>query len=177
MTRFRTITGRVLLFAIALVFISSSAQPAEAQLSIIPKVRVKAGVFFSENTALKSLVGSTWIKVGADVALPIGLPLLSGGTRVGIDYVWNGSSNIVPITLTSVIQPSLGLTSPVYVGGGIGLWTGHIKGSGTVSRFGIRLLGGVDIGKSTFIEVQYDIVDRMGSVRPDGVSVLLGMKF
>ena len=71
----------------------------------------------------------------------------------------------------------LGLTSPVYVGGGIGVWTGHIKGSGSSSRFGFRLLGGVDVGKNTFFEVQYDFVDKLGGVRADGFSFLVGMKF
>jgi hypothetical protein len=69
------------------------------------------------------------------------------------------------------------VTSPIYIGGGIGLWTGHIQGSGTSTRFGIRLLGGVDIGKNTFIEVQYDIVDKLAGVRADGVSLLIGLKF
>jgi hypothetical protein len=163
--------------AAALLTLSVASRPANAQLSVIPKVRLKAGVFLAQNSSLRNLVGNTWFKVGADVSLPIGIPLLSGGTRIGIDYVANGSSNFVPVTLTSVIQPSLGLTSPVYVGGGIGLWTGHIKGAGTSTRFGVRLLGGVDIGKSTFFEVQYDFVDKLAGVRADGFSFLVGMKF
>jgi hypothetical protein len=170
-------TGRALIAATALIVLCSVSRPADAQLSIIPKIRVKGGLFLPSNSSLKSATGSTWIKVGADVSLPIGIPLLSGGSRIGIDYMWNGSSNIIPITLTSTIQPSLGLTSPVYVGAGIGLWTGHIKGSGTSSKFGIRLLGGIDLGKSTFIEVNYDIVERIGGVRGDGYSVMIGMKF
>jgi hypothetical protein len=163
--------------AAGLVFLCSASRSADAQLSIIPKIRVKGGVFLPQNTSFKNAAGSTWVKVGADVSLPIGIPLLSGGSRVGIDYMWNGSSNIVPITLSSVIQPSLGLTSPVYVGGGIGLWTGHIKGSGTSTKFGARLIAGLDIGKSTFLEVNYDFVDKLGGVRADGLSVMVGMKF
>jgi hypothetical protein len=168
---------RAVTAATAFVLLTACARPADAQVSILPKFRIKGGVFLTEVSSLKDAVGPTWIKIGADVSLPVGLPLLSGGTRVGIDYVWNGSSNIIPITLTSVIQPSIGVTSPIYIGGGIGLWTGHIQGSGTSTRFGIRLLGGVDIGKNTFIEVQYDIVDKLAGVRADGVSLLIGLKF
>jgi hypothetical protein len=153
------------------------ARPAGAQLSIIPKVRLKAGVFLSTDVSLNNAVGPTWLKVGADVSLPFGLPLLGGGMRAGIDYMANGSSNIIPVTLTTVIQPSLGLTSPVYVGAGIGLWTGHIKGAGTSSRFGFRLLGGIDLGPKTFLEVQYDFVDKLSGVRADGFSALIGFKF
>lgn len=170
-------TSRALIVAATLVLVLSIPQSAAAQLGIIPKFRIKAGIFLPQDSSLSNVTSNTWMKFGADVSLPLGIPLLSGGTRVGIDYVVHGSSNIVPITLTSVIQPSLGVTSPVYIGGGIGLWTGHIKGAGTSTRFGARLLGGVDIGKSTFFELQYDFVDKLGGVRADGFSFLVGMKF
>ena len=170
-------TRRAFLVAIALLCVSCASRSADAQIPLIPKIRLKAGVFVPTNSSLKDLIGGTWFKVGADITLPLGIPLLSGGTRLGVDYVANGSSNIIPITLTSIIQPSVGVSSPVYVGGGFGLWTGHIKGKGTSSQLGLRILGGFDLGKSTFIEAQYDIVGKLGGVRADGFSVLMGLKF
>jgi hypothetical protein len=161
------------LAALALI---AAGEKCEAQLGIIPRFRVKAGVFLPQNTSLKNAVGNTWLKVGADVNLPASLfPL--GSTRVGIDYVVNGSSNIVPITLTQIFQPSVAVRSPVYAGAGIGLWTGHIKGSGTSTQFGFRLLAGIEFSERFFGEVQYDFVDKLGGVRADGLSVLVGLKF
>lgn len=149
---------------------------AHAQLDVIPRPRLKIGAFFPTNTSLSNAIGNTWIKVGADVNIPFSLVPI-GTARIGIDYVANGSSNIVPITFMQIIQPSAVARSPVYGGAGIGLWTGHIKGSGTSTRFGFRLVGGVEISKTTFIEAQYDIVDRLGSARADGFSALVGMRF
>lgn len=149
---------------------------AHAQLDVIPRPRLKIGAFFPTNTSLSNAVGNTWLKVGADINVPFSL-LPFGTARAGIEYAVNGSSNIVPITLVQIIQPSAVARSPIYGGAGIGLWTGHIKGSGTSTRFGFRLVGGLDISSRSFLEVQYDIVDRLGSARADGVSVLLGVRF
>jgi hypothetical protein len=167
-------TGTLLGLAAFLMVVSG--ERAEAQLNIIPRFRVKAGVFLPQNTSLKNAVGNTWLKVGADVNLPASLfPL--GSTRIGIDYVVNGSSNIVPITITQIFQPSVAVRSPVYAGAGIGLWTGHIKGSGTSTQFGFRLLAGIEFSDRLFGEVQYDFVDKLGGARADGLSVLVGLKF
>jgi hypothetical protein len=166
-------------FTVALIALAATIvipRNARAQLNVIPRPRVKIGAFFPTNTSLGNAVGNTWLKLGADVNVPFSLVPI-GTARVGIDYVVNGSSNIVPITLMQIIQPSAVAKSPVYVGAGIGLWTGHIKGSGTQTKFGFRLAGGFDISAHSFLEVQYDIVDRLGSARADGFSVLVGAKF
>jgi len=149
---------------------------ATAQLGFIPRFRIKAGVFLPQNTSLQNAVGNTWFKIGADVNVPFSLVPL-GSARVGIEYAVNGSSNIVPITLTQVIQPSVGVHSPLYFGAGIGLWTGHIRGRGTDTRFGFRLLGGLEFTSRLFLELQYDFVGRMGDTHVDGLSVLVGTKF
>jgi hypothetical protein len=152
------------------------ASRAGAQTNLIPMPRFKIGAFFPTNTSLNNAVGNTWLKLGADVNVPFSL-IPFGSTRAGIDYVVNGSSNIVPITLIQTFQPSAGLKSPVYVGAGIGLWTGHIKGSGSSTKFGFRVLAGAELSRKMFLEVQYDIVDKLGGARADGVSVLVGTQF
>ena len=156
-----------------LVFVHA---PVRAQVPFLPSVRIKAGVFVPSNTSLRDAVGNTWLKVGADVSVPLSIVPL-GSSRVGIEYAVNGSSNIVPLTFTQVFQPSVGVHVPFYVGAGLGLWTGHIHGAGTYTRIGFRLMGGLDFKKRAFIEVQYDFVDSMGPVRADGFSALVGTRF
>ena len=163
-------------FVLAAATALSIAHPAASQTKLIPLPRVKIGAFFPTDTTLRNVAGNTWFKVGADIGVPFSLIPL-GSARVGIDYVANGSSNIVPITLVQTFQPSVGLSLPVYVGAGIGLWTGHIQGSGTSTEFGLRLVGGSGLGKRLFLEVQYDIVKHLGSARADGFSVLVGTQF
>ncbi len=161
------------------VLIASAAlsSSAGAQLGgVIPRPRVKAGIFLPTNTSLRNAVGNTWLKLGADVNIPFSLVPV-GTARVGIDYVANGSSNIVPITVMQIFQPSVAVHSPIYGGAGIGLWTGHIKGSGTSTKFGFRIVGGVEFTDKFFLEAQYDIVDRLGGARADGFSILVGTKF
>ena len=164
--------------ALASVF-GICAGNASAQLGIIPQVRVKAGLFFPSSTGLTNAIGSTWIKIGADVNLPVGfnLPVVGASTRIGIDYALKGSSSLVPITLMEMIQPSAGVKSPIYGGAGIGLYTAHFKGSGSASKFGYRLLGGFQFTPKLFIEAQYDVVGKIRGTRPDGISVLVGSHF
>ncbi len=167
----------IILGAAAVVLAAGAARPAGAQLGLLPQVRVKAGLFVAQNASLRHAAGETWLKIGADATLPLGLGLLGSRTRVGVELAMNGGSTIVPVTLSQVWQPSLVVRSPVYFGVGIGLWTAHIEGSGTASRLGLRLLGGVDWTRRFFTEVEYDLVDRLGGVRADGVSVLAGIRF
>ena len=168
---------RVVRLGLAVGFLALAAlAPSSAQVPFLPSVRVKAGVFLPQNTSLRNAVGNTWLKVGADVSVPLSIVPL-GSSRVGIEYAVNGSSNLVPITFMQVFQPSAGVKSPVYLGAGVGLWTGHIHGFGTNTRIGFRLMGGVDFTKKLFLELQYDFVDRMGPVRADGFSALVGTRF
>ena len=171
---------RIIPLIISLVaFTTLSIASADAQLGIIPQVRVKAGLFFPSSTGLTNAIGSAWLKVGADVSLPVGfnIPIVGASTRLGIDYAMKGSSSLVPITLTEVIQPSAGVKSPIYGGLGIGLYTAHFKGAGSASRFGYRLLGGFQFTSKFFVEAQYDVVGQIRGTRADGVSVLVGTHF
>jgi hypothetical protein len=145
-------------------------------LGVLPRFRVKAGLFLPQNTSLKNAAGNTWLKFGADVNIPFSLVPL-GSSRASIEYAVKGSSNIVPITFTQVFQPSVAVHSPLYVGAGIGLWTGHIKGGSTSSQIGFRLLGGLEFTEKLFLELQYDFVNKLSGVRADGLSVLVGTKF
>jgi hypothetical protein len=166
----------ICLLAAVCVLSAVGGAPASAQ-DIIPKFRVKAGVFAPDSRSLKDVSDDAWVKIGADLDLPLfGLGIV-GKTRVGIDYAFSGSNSILPITLIQVWQPSLAVRSPLYLGAGIGLWTVHTKGGGTASRFGFRLLAGVDLTSRLFLEGQYDFVSKVGSVRTDGLSILVGMKF
>jgi len=150
---------------------------ANAQAGLIPTPRFKAGIFLPTNTSLQNAVGNTWLKLGADINVPFSLVPVVGSGRVGIDYVVDGSSNIIPITIMQIFQPSVAVHSPIYGGAGVGLWTGHIKGSGTSTKFGFRLVAGVETSSKIFFEAQYDIVDKLGGARADGFSVLIGTKF
>lgn len=154
-----------------------SVLPAAAQVDILPKFRVKAGIFLPQNASLKNLVGDTWFKVGADVDVPLFPGVIGSKTRAGVEWTQNGRNNILPITLTQVWQPSTAVRSPIYFGGGIGLWTARFIGSGTASRFGFRLVGGVEFSERFFGEVEYDFVDKISGIRADGLSVLVGTKF
>jgi len=171
--------GRLRHGAVLAVLVCTMPAPeARAQQGLFPNLRVKAGVFIPSGGSLARGTGDIWFKIGADVALPIGFSLLGGTTRAGIEYTARGSSSMVPITLTQVLQPSLTLGhSPVYVGGGIGLWTVHVSGAGSASNLGFRVLGGVDIGKSSFVEVEYDFVGRVHGVNADGFTVAAGLWF
>jgi hypothetical protein len=176
MNRSRITISLVAISTVGAAIFLAGTPAASAQLGIIPRPRVKIGAFFPTNTSLSNAIGNTWIKVGTDVNIPFSL-IPIGTARVGIDYVAKGSSSIIPITVMQIIQPSAVARSPVYGGAGVGLWTGHIKGSGTSTRFGFRLVGGFEISQHTFLEAQYDFVDKLGSARADGFSVLIGMRF
>ena len=172
----RSVQRAVCLLAVACALGAAGVAPASAQ-DIIPKFRVKAGVFAPDSRSLKDVSDDAWVKIGADMDLPLfGLGVI-GKTRVGIDYAFSSSNSILPITLIQIWQPSLAVRSPLYVGAGIGLWTVHTKGRGTASRFGLRLLAGVDLTSRLFVEGQYDFVSKVGGVRTDGLSILVGTKF
>lgn len=167
-------------YSVAVLLAALTAIPVEAgaQQGFFPNLRIKAGVFIPSGGSLARGTGDLWLKIGADVAMPLGFTLLGGTTRAGIEYTARGSSSMVPITLTQVLQPSLSLGhSPLYVGGGIGLWTVHVAGAGSASNFGFRVLGGVDIGRSSFLELEYDFVGRVHGVNADGLTVAAGIRF
>ncbi len=166
----------VCLLAAVCALSAAGVAPADAQ-DIIPKYRVKAGVFAPDSRSLKDVSDDAWVKIGADMDLPLLGMGVAGKTRVGIDYAFSGSNSILPITLVQVWQPSLAVRSPLYLGAGVGLWTVHTKGGGTASRFGFRLVAGADLTGRLFLEGQYDFVSRVGSVRTDGFSILVGSKF
>jgi hypothetical protein len=164
--------------AAAGVLLCAGARPAQAQLDIIPKFRLKAGLFLPTDTSLKNATSNTWLKVGADVGVPFGpnLPVIGSSTKLGVEYAVNGSTSLIPITLSLYVQPSAVKTSPVYAGAGVGVWTARGGGS-TASRLGYRLLAGVDLSARTFVEVQYDVVGRLRGTRVDGFSLMAGLKF
>jgi hypothetical protein len=153
-----------------------SMLPLKAQVDILPRFRAKVGIFLPQNSSLKNLVGDNWFKVGADIDVPLFPGIIGSKSRIGVEWTQNGRSNILPITLTQVWQPSTAVRSPVYFGGGVGLWTARFIGSGTASRFGFRLVGGVEFSEKFFGEVEYDFVDKVGGIRADGLSILVGTK-
>ena len=168
----------ILAFIIVLLSAALAGSPCEAQLGFLPKFRIRAGIFNPSSPDLKSVSGDTWLKIGADVSLPVGIPLVGGGTRVGIDYMESKNSRIVPITLTQIIQPSAIVAhSPIYLGAGIGLFNGKISGRGSGTSLGARMLAGLDINGKLFVEAQYDVVGKVAGTRIDGFSFMVGTKF
>ncbi len=153
--------------AFALCRFSTSS---DAQTNLIPKPRVKIGAFSPADGGLRDATNPTWIKVGAD----IGLPLI--GLRAGIDFAFDGSNRIMPITISQIFQPSaLVVKSPVYGGLGIGIWDARIAGvSG--SPIGFRGIVGIELA-GYLVEANYDIVGKVGGRRLDGLSLLVGKKF
>src|SRR5687767_3312393 len=109
---------RVLLpIAVSIVATCGLGMPSNAQTNLIPKPRIKIGVFFPSDGGLREATNPTWIKIGADIGLPI------VGLRAGIDYAFDGSNSIMPITIAQIFQPSaVVVKSPVYGGIGVGVW-------------------------------------------------------
>jgi hypothetical protein len=148
-----------------------AAGPASAQIDIVPKYRIMAGIMMPVNSAARDATSSIWPKIGADVKLPL------IGVRAGIDYAFQGSSSITALTATYIIQPSaVVVQSPVYGGLGLGVWNVKISGVGSKSRVGARLVLGGEM-MSFFVEGQYDLIGSIGGVRADGISLLIGKKF
>jgi hypothetical protein len=143
---------------------------SHAQTNLIPKPRIKAGVFMPNDGGLKDTTADTWIKLGADIGLPI------VGLRAGIDYAFDGSNYVMPITLSQIFQPSaVVVKSPVYGGIGLGVWNAkHPGGSGTT--LGARGTVGVEFG-GYLLEANYDITGKVAGRRFDGLSLLVGKKF
>jgi hypothetical protein len=137
---------------------------------------VQAQIDFPQNSSLQNLVGDAWVKIGADLDAPINLGIIGSKTRLSIEWAQRRSSNVVPVTLTQIWQPSTAVTTPIYFGGGIGLWTAKFIGAGTASRFGLRLVGGVEFSERYFGEVEYDFVDKIAGTRADGLSLLIGVR-
>ena len=162
---------RVLLPIAALTFaICGLSKPSDAQTNLIPKPRLKIGAFFPSDGGLRDATNQIWIKVGADIGLPI------IGLRAGIDYAFDGSNSIMPITISQIFQPSaLVVKSPVYGGIGVGVWNAKVAGvSG--SPIGVRGIVGLELAGS-LVEANYDLVGKVGGRRLDGLSLLVGKKF
>lgn len=158
---------------VATALILMGTRPAAAQVgqSSFPNIRLKIGALFPNDSSIGS---GTWIKLGADADLPA-ISLIPGlQSRVGIDYEWNGGSYVIPITYSEIWQAPLG---PLYLGVGAGLYTGHLKGSGTESRIGVRFIAGTSLGHGAFLELNYDIVAHFSTGRVDGLSVMVGKSF
>ena len=149
---------------------AGTLQKSEAQTNLIPKPRVKIGVFMPSDSSVKDVSADTWIKIGADIGLPI------VGLRAGIDYAFDGSDYIMPITVSQIFQPSAVVAkSPVYGGLGLGIWNAKVSGaSGTA--LGIRATAGVEFA-GYLVEANYDIVSKIEGRRMDGLSILVGKKF
>ena len=164
--------ARRVLFSLSAVLVlwSATATAVHAQTQFIPKPRLKIGAFFPSDSNLKDATSSTWIKVGADIGIPI------VGLRAGIDYAFDGSNRIVPITITQIFQPSaVVVKSPVYGGIGIGMWNAHIAGE-SATRFGLRGVVGVEFA-GYLAEANYDLVGSVSGRRMDGLSLMVGKKF
>jgi hypothetical protein len=148
--------------------------PAHASLTPIP-IRLKAGLLFPSTAPLNG--GDQWWKVGADVDMPLGIGLF-GKTRIGIEWYQQCDKNsIIPITVTQIYSPSFAFKNPIYVGAGVGLWTAKIVGTPTSTRFGGRLVAGLDLTKSYFIEGEYDFVQKVSGIGLNNLSIAVGFKF
>lgn len=156
--------------AFAVLMLLSADASVQAQPDLIPKPRLKIGVFMPSDGPVKDVSADTWIKIGADIGLPI------VGLRAGIDYAFDGSDYAMPITISQIFQPSAVVTkSPVYGGLGIGLWNARVSGaSGTA--IGLRGIVGVEFA-GYLVEANYDIVGKIEGRRMDGLSILVGKKF
>ena len=126
--------------------------------------------FMPGDSALKDATNPTWIKVGADIGIPI------VGLRIGADYAFDGSNYIFPITVSQIFQPSaVVVKSPVYGGIGVGVWNAKVAGS-SGSPIGFRGIVGVEFA-GYLLEANYDIVGKVGGRRLDGLSLMVGKKF
>ncbi len=150
--------------------------PAKAQIDLVPKFRIKAGIFLPQDGNLTNVSGSVWYKVAVDFNIPFGSTPV-GNARLGIEYAGNGSSHVVPVLFGGVFQPSVGIKSPVYLGAAIGAYNIKADGQSSGWAFGGRILGGVDFTRNIFLEIQYDVTGKAKGFDASGFSIMLGAQY
>lgn len=156
--------------------------------------QVRVGAYFPTDSTLTDWAGSTWFQAGLDYALAAdesGKNYLSveykskSGTFQGVER----KAQIIPVVITKKITPEIPLVTSravPYYGLGLGLYNiraekANQSSSGT--KFGVNLLGGVNISQNAFAEVKYTWISKFRpsfetkDVEYGGLSLDVGMKF
>jgi len=158
-----------------------AAQPASAQLSLLPKVRAKVGVYQPVGDA-KDFSGSTHLAGEVD----LGLPLLSG-SYLSLGYSKGSDSGrdlrVIPITFSKVFSPpnpAQGLTGNVYFGLGAGAYLLRVSGPGVSESktvpggFGVV---GYQFPNPYFVEAKYRVTGSVQGVDANGLTLMVGRNF
>jgi len=161
---------------------------AQAQLGSLEKpvsVGVRAGGYFAGDRP--DGVGNTWLALGADARINIPFIPIVGGQTVSLDYLSEGDSNITGITL--VQRFSSPVAAPIgaggmrpYIGVGFGYYRVHVETGleeRTKSSVGMKVTGGVDIGKGLYVQGDYHLpaTGNVLGLNPKGLAVTAGLRF
>lgn len=158
------------------------AQEAAAQVGgLLPKVRVKLGVFLPQDGDTKDFAGTTHLRGEVEVGLPV-----PGAGRVSVAAGYSEGSKsgrklrVIPITVSQTFSPpnpAAGITGNVYFGYGIGLYYLRASGGGDsdskTSLGGFGMVG-YQFPNDLFIEGKYHLTGKVGDVSASGISLMLG---
>jgi hypothetical protein len=172
--------------ALAGAFMAGGA--AHAQLGTLEKpvgVGVRAGGYFPGSRP--GGMGKNWLALGADVRVNVSAVPIVGGQTVSLDYLKEGDSNITGITL--VQRFSSPVAAPIGAGGmrpyfglGFGYYRVHVETdteSETKSTLGMKIMGGVDIGKGLYVQGDYHLpaTGKVAGLNPKGLAITAGLRF
>lgn len=109
----------------------------------------------------------------------------TSGFAAGVDYVFHPASTLEPFNTSAYadllgrsVGAGVGLRTggPVYVGGGVGLYSVS-SGSGSQSAGGVggKLYGGFDIAPRTTLELGYHFLPQLDGINSNAVTVQIGL--
>jgi len=161
----------------------SAANPAQAQLSLLPKIRAKVGVYQPTGDT-KDFSGNTHLAGEVD----LGLPFLSG-TYLSAGYSKGSDAGrdlrVIPITLSKVFSPpnpAQRLTGNVYFGVGAGAYflrasdsaLGVSQSKTVPGAFGVV---GYQFPNPFFVEAKYRVTGSVSGVNANGLTLMVGRNF
>lgn len=161
--------------------------PARAQLGALEKpisLGVRAGGYWPGDTP--GGVDSGWLALGADVRVNMPFIPIIGGQTVSLDYLTSSGSNVTGLTLvqrfTSPVSAPIGQGMRPYLGLGFGFYRIHVEAEAAErnkSTVGMKVMGGVDIGKSLYLQGDYHMPASANvlGVNTRGLAVTLGLRF
>lgn len=138
----------------------------QGQLPDRPRIGVKIGPSFS---SVDNDTRLFW-NIGADVAIPF--TVLGGAGRGDVDYFKGPESSQLRFGLSQTWSATAVEGGKPYGGAGIGFLFDNKRHETDRSVLSLKLFGGFEFGKDTFLEVGI-----LQSSRTDGVFFDIGMRF
>jgi hypothetical protein len=144
--------------------------PMTAQAGLLNGLSIRGGFWRSDSNFLRENVGDVVWGVGLDYQIAHFPTLLNGdqwSTSLSVDYhyaskKYNGVTRIIPVSINQVYTfDQEGSVSP-YAGFYVSAVTINGTNQSTVTRLGEGLIGGLNIGRSVYIEGRYGWIDDHG---------------